>query len=126
MQEAAIDCGGNCGNMSSAVGPFTVEEGLVARPHDGEAVVRVHDTNTAKIIVSRFPVVAGALAAEADLAIDGVEGRTAPIRLEFVDPGVPGRAGCCRPAGRVTRSRSRASRDRSERFAACVESAISI
>jgi 2-methylaconitate isomerase len=81
------DYGGNCGNMSSAIGPFAVEEGLVPAPADGEAAVRIHNTNTGKIIVARFPVVDGALAPEGDLALDGVAGTAAPIKLEFLDPG---------------------------------------
>src|SRR5581483_7926927 len=85
VREALVDYGGNCGNMSSAVGPFAIEEGIVAAPADGEAVVRIHNTNTAKIIVARFPVTGGALAAEGDFALDGVAGTAAPIKLEFVE-----------------------------------------
>jgi hypothetical protein len=87
VREPDVDYSGNCGNMSSAVGPFAVEEGMIPRPADGEAVVRIHNTNTGKIIVARFPVRDGALAAEGDLEIDGVAGTAAPIRLEFLDPG---------------------------------------
>ncbi|MGE0716100.1 MAG: PrpF domain-containing protein, partial [Alphaproteobacteria bacterium] len=54
VKEASVDYSGNCGNMSSAMGPFAVEEGLAAAPADGEAVVRIHNTNTGKIIVARF------------------------------------------------------------------------
>ena len=64
MKEARVDYAGNCGNMSAAVGPFAVEEGLVPCPPEGEAVVRIHNTNTGKIIVARFPVEGGALAAD--------------------------------------------------------------
>jgi 2-methylaconitate cis-trans-isomerase PrpF len=85
--EASVDYSGNCGNMSAAVGPFAIEEGIVKRPADGEAVVRIHNTNTSKIIVSRFPVLGGALAADGDFEIDGVAGKSAPVRLEFLDPG---------------------------------------
>jgi 2-methylaconitate cis-trans-isomerase PrpF len=87
VDAAVVDYSGNCGNMSSAIGPFAVEEGMVAAPPDGEAVVRIHNTNTSKIIVARFPVKGGALAAEGDFALDGVAGTAAPIRLEFADPG---------------------------------------
>ena len=87
VKEARVDYAGNCGNMSAAVGPFAVEEGLASAPAQGEAVVRIHNTNTGKIIVARFPVEEGALAADGDLAIDGVEGAAAPIRLEFLKPG---------------------------------------
>ena len=82
-----VDYGGNCGNMSAAIGPFALEEGLVAGPADGEAAVTIHNTNTGKLIRARFPVAGGALAADGDLAIDGVAGTAAPIRLEFLSPG---------------------------------------
>lgn len=81
------DYGGNCGNMSSAIGPFALEEGLVPAQVGGEAVVRIHNTNTGKIIVSRFPVEEGALASDGDFRLDGVAGSAAPIRLEFLEPG---------------------------------------
>ena len=87
VRDAQVDYSGNCGNMSSAIGPFAIEEGLTPTPPDGEAVVRIHNTNTRKVIVARFPVVDGALAADGELEIDGVAGRSAPIRLEFLDPG---------------------------------------
>jgi len=87
VDQAMVDYGGNCGNMSSAIGPFAVEEGLVPPPSDGEATVRIHNTNTGKIIVSRFPVEGGTLAAQGDFALDGVAGTAAPVRLEFLEPG---------------------------------------
>lgn len=87
VTESLVDYSGNCGNMSSAIGPFAVEEGMVAAPKDGEAVVRLHNTNTSKIIVSRFPVTGAVLAPDGELAIDGVAGTAAAIRLEFVEPG---------------------------------------
>jgi len=80
-----VDWGGNCGNISSAVGPFAVNAGLV--PTDGDnAVVRVHNVNTGKIIVARFPVVAGRAAILGDCAIPGVPGTGARIELEFTHP----------------------------------------
>jgi len=99
VREAAVDYSGNCGNMSSAIGPFAVEEGLVAAPAAGEAAVRIHNTNTGKIIVARFPVVDGQLAADGELEIDGVAGQSAPIRLEFLEPG-GAKTGRLLPTGR--------------------------
>lgn len=87
VDKAVVDFSGNCGNMSAAIGPFAIEEGLATAPQHGEAVVRIHNTNTSKIVVARFPVEGGALAADGDLALDGVAGTGAPIRLEFVEPG---------------------------------------
>jgi 2-methylaconitate cis-trans-isomerase PrpF len=100
VRDAAVDYSGNCGNMSSAVGPFAIEEGLIAAPRNGEAVVRIHNTNTSKIIVARFPVEDGVLASEGDLEIDGIAGKAAPIKLEFLDPG-GAKTGRLLPTGQV-------------------------
>jgi len=77
---------GNCGNISSAVGPFAVEEGLVAASGD-TVTVRIHNTNTGKIIVAQFPLEDGRLATRGDFALQGVAGTAAPIRLAFLAPG---------------------------------------
>ncbi|GGE51148.1 putative methylaconitate Delta-isomerase PrpF [Primorskyibacter flagellatus] len=82
-----VDYGGNCGNMIAAMGPAALDLGLVPAPADGMARVRIHNTNTAKVIVSHFPVRAGQAETDGALAIDGVAGSAAPIRLEFLDPG---------------------------------------
>jgi 2-methylaconitate cis-trans-isomerase PrpF len=86
VRQARVDYGANCGNMSSAVGPFALDEGLVAAT-DGDARVRIFNTNTKKIIHSTFSVQGGRAAVEGTLAIPGVAGTGAPIRLDFVDPG---------------------------------------
>ena len=87
IDKARVDYNSNCGNMSSAIGPFAVDEGLVAKPRSGEAVVRIHNTNTKKIIVSRFGMDGDEAAVAGDMALDGVAGTGAPIRLEFMEPG---------------------------------------
>jgi 2-methylaconitate cis-trans-isomerase PrpF len=81
-----VDYRGNCGNMSSAVGPFAVDEGLV-RPNGDTAVVRIFNTNTRKIIRSTFSLIDGRAATDGDFAIPGVAGTGAPIRLDFLSPG---------------------------------------
>ena len=86
VKEARVDYGANCGNMSSAMGPFAVDEGLV-KVSGTEALVRVHNTNTRKIIWSRFPLEGGVAAVDGDLAIPGVAGTGAPVKLEFREPG---------------------------------------
>lgn len=87
VKSAVVDYSANCGNMSSAIGPFALDEGIVPAPNGREAAVRIHNTNTQKIIVSRFAVEDGMAAVDGDLALDGVAGSGAPIRLEFHDPG---------------------------------------
>lgn len=86
VKEAKVDYSANCGNMSSAMGPFALDEGLV-KAEGREALVRVHNTNTKKIIWARFPVEDGCAAVDGDLAIPGVAGTGAPVRLEFREPG---------------------------------------
>lgn len=86
IREAVVDYRGNCGNMSSAVGPFAVDEGLI-RPDGDTAVVRIYNTNTGKIIRSTFPLLDGRAAVDGDMAIPGVAGTGAPVRLDFLSPG---------------------------------------
>lgn len=92
-----IDWSSNCGNMSSAIGPFAVDEGLVEAAGP-EAVVRIHNTNTGKLIQARFPVEDGRAAVEGDTTIPGVSGAGAPVDLEFLDPGGAG-TGALLPTG---------------------------
>jgi 2-methylaconitate cis-trans-isomerase PrpF len=68
------------------VGPFALEEGLVAASGD-TATVRIHNTNTGKIIVAGFPLQDGRLATRGDFTLQGVAGTAAPIRLAFLSPG---------------------------------------
>jgi hypothetical protein len=100
IREAVVDYRGNCGNMSSAVGPFALDEGLV-RPNGDTAVVRIFNTNTKKIIRSTFALEDGRAKVDGDLAIPGVAGTGAPVRLDFLEPGGAG-TGKLLPTGNVT------------------------
>ncbi|HEV7574923.1 MAG TPA: PrpF domain-containing protein [Caldimonas sp.] len=100
IREARCDWRGNCGNMSAAIGPFAVDEGLVASPRDGDALVRIHNTNTGKIIHSRFVVRDGRSVDEGDLEIPGVSGTGAAVRLDFMAPGGAS-TGRLLPTGRI-------------------------
>jgi 2-methylaconitate cis-trans-isomerase PrpF len=84
--EKRVDYKGNCGNMSAAVGPFAVDEGLVRVAGD-TATIRIFNTNTQKIIVATFPLDGGRARYDGDLAIPGVAGTGAPVRLDFLEPG---------------------------------------
>ena len=99
VRAPAVDYQGNCGNCSSAVGPFAVDEGLV-RARDGETVVRIHNTNTKKLIVARVPTRDGEAEVQGDFALAGVPGRGARIALDFLDPGGAG-TGRLLPTGRA-------------------------
>ena len=87
VKEARCDWSGNCGNMSSAIGPFAVDEGLVPQPADGMTTVRIHNTNTRKIIHASFDVRGGCSVERGELRIPGVDGGGAPVRLDFLQPG---------------------------------------
>lgn len=95
----AVDYGATCGNLSSAVGPFAVDEGLIS-VSDGEAMVRVHNTNTDKVFESRFLVQDGMARTQGDFVIPGVAGSAARIRLDFLDPGGAG-TGSLLPSGQI-------------------------
>lgn len=78
-----VDYRGNCGNISSAVGPYAIEEGLARGP-----VVTFLNTNTGKLIRATVPLDAEGMPAVAgDFLLPGVPGRGARIALEFLDPG---------------------------------------
>jgi len=79
-----VDYAGNCGNISSAVGPFAIDEGLVDAV-EPVTKVRIHQTNTRCILVAEVPVVNGKAAVEGDYHLDGVPGSGARIRLDFSD-----------------------------------------
>jgi 2-methylaconitate isomerase len=86
VDKPLVDWNANCGNLSSAVGPFAVDEGLI-KIADGEALVRIHQVNTKKVIHARFPVSGGKAVVGGDFAIAGVAGTGARIRLDFLSPG---------------------------------------
>lgn len=71
--------------MTSGVGPFSIDSGLVTLP-DGEVTVRIRNTNTNKIIHSTFPVIDGEAQAHGHFAIDGVSGTASRIQLAFINP----------------------------------------
>ncbi len=81
-----VDWGGNCGNISSAVGPFAIDTHLVSAT-EPMTTVRIRNVNTQKIIVAHVPVVDGHAVTEGSYAIAGVPGTGARIGLDFVEPG---------------------------------------
>jgi 2-methylaconitate cis-trans-isomerase PrpF len=77
-----VDYRGNCGNISSGVGPFAIQQGLV-KAVEPLTPVRIHNTNTGKIIVASVPVKGGEVVEEGEYAIAGVPGTAAKITLDF-------------------------------------------
>jgi methylitaconate Delta-isomerase len=86
VDEPHVDFSGNCGNISSGVGPFAIEEGLVEaqEPH---TTIRVYMTNTDAILTADVPVRNGMAQVEGDVEIAGVPGTGAPIFLDFGEAG---------------------------------------
>ncbi|MBS0550255.1 MAG: 2-methylaconitate cis-trans isomerase PrpF [Proteobacteria bacterium] len=81
-----IDWSGNCGNLTTAVGPFAIDAGLVNAPPDGSATVRIWQANIGKRIVSHVPMKNGVVQELGDFELDGVTFPAAEVRLEFLDP----------------------------------------
>jgi 2-methylaconitate cis-trans-isomerase PrpF len=81
-----VDYKSNCGNISSAVGPFAVDEGLV-KAVEPITRVRIHQLNTNKLITADVPVKNGLYDEQGDYTIAGVPGTHARIALGFADPG---------------------------------------
>ena len=91
-----IDWSGNCGNLSSAVGPFAIANGFLdpARiPRDGLCTVRIWQANIGKTIVAHVPMRAGDVQESGDFELDGVTFPAAEIALEFLDPADEGEDG---------------------------------
>jgi probable AcnD-accessory protein PrpF len=88
-----VDWSGNCGNLTSAVGPFAIAEGWVDAPRDGTAVVRIWQANIAKKIIVHVPMRGGEVLEQGDFVLDGVAFPAAEIRIEFLDPGGLGEEG---------------------------------
>ena len=84
-----IDWSGNCGNLSAAVGPFAIAQGLVDAeriPADGVCDVRIWQANIGKTIINRVPITRGAVQETGDFSLDGVAFPAAEIEVVFVNP----------------------------------------
>lgn len=82
-----VDMSGNCGNLSSAVGPFAIKEGLVDNvPENGVCCVRIWQANIKKTILCYVTMVDGIVKEIGDYEIDGVAFPAEEIVLEFAEP----------------------------------------
>ena len=89
----------NCGNLSGAVGPYAIQEGII-KPKEGENKIRIYQVNTDKIIHSTFSVKDGKPEIEGDYTIAGVYGGASKVRLDYLEPGGSG-TGKLLPTGNV-------------------------
>lgn len=101
-----IDWSGNCGNLSSAVGPFAISNGLIdasRTPKNGIVTVRVWQANIGKTIIAHVPMTNGAVQETGDFELDGVTFPAAEVQLEFMDPAAEeeGAGGSMFPTGNL-------------------------
>jgi 2-methylaconitate cis-trans-isomerase PrpF len=84
LVEPMIDYRSNCGNISSAVGPYAIDEGLV-EPVEPVTKVKIHQVNTGRVIIAEVPVRGNKAEVEGDHAIAGCPGTGAKILLDWAD-----------------------------------------
>ncbi|RQO38800.1 2-methylaconitate cis-trans isomerase PrpF [Variovorax sp. KBW07] len=106
IDQPFVDWSGNCGNLSAAVGPYAISNGLVDAervPRNGVAVVHIWQANIGKTIVAHVPVTDGAVQETGSFELDGVTFPAAEVQLEFMDPAAEeeGAGGAMFPTGRV-------------------------
>jgi probable AcnD-accessory protein PrpF len=106
IDKAFVDWSGNCGNLSSAVGPFAIANGLMDAsrvPENGMAVVRIWQANIGKTIVAHVPMAGGAVQETGEFELDGVTFPAAEVQLEFMDPAAEeeGAGGAMFPTGNL-------------------------
>ena len=106
IDKAFVDWSGNCGNLSAAVGPFAISNGLLDPqrvPKNGMATVRIWQANISKTIIARVPITDGVVQETGDFELDGVTFPAAEVQLEFMDPAAEeeGAGGSMFPTGNL-------------------------
>ena len=101
-----VDWSGNCGNLTAAVGPFGISNGLVDPgrvPQNGTAIVRIWQANIGKTIIAHVPITNGAVQETGDFELDGVTFPAAEVQVEFMDPAAEeeGGGGAMFPTGNL-------------------------
>lgn len=108
IRDSEIDYSGNCGNLSSVVGAYAVDEGIclprqsISSAGELLGTVRLWNTNTNKEIHTTFPLTSNLKADlnKTQVSIAGVPGEASQIVLEFVNPG-GARTGKLLPTGNL-------------------------
>lgn len=87
-----ISYDGNCGNISSAVGPFAIREKLVKDFREGQSAdpkiktqeIKIFNTGTKKVLISHVPITEDGLPLQTgNFEIDGCPGTGAPILMDY-------------------------------------------
>jgi 4-oxalomesaconate tautomerase len=84
VDKAQVSDAQNCGNILAGVGPFAIEQGLLAANQE-VTDVRIHMLNTGSNAVARVQTPKGQVNYSGEAAIDGVPGTAAPILIDFLD-----------------------------------------
>jgi 2-methylaconitate cis-trans-isomerase PrpF len=94
VQDDNIDYTFNCGNISAAVGPYAIDEGLMKSFRPGKSLypgvstqeVRIYHTGTKKTMIAHVPIDKdGYSVTEGDFKMAAVPGAGAPILLDFCE-----------------------------------------
>jgi hypothetical protein len=89
IDKSFVDWSGNCGNLSAAVGPFAIRNGLVDAakvPANGVATIKIWQVNIGKTIIAHVPIIKGQVQETGDFELDGVTFPAAEIQIDFIDP----------------------------------------
>lgn len=89
IDKSFVDWSGNCGNLSAAVGPFAIRNGLVDAtkiPANGTATITIWQVNIGKTIIAHVPITEGQVQETGDFELDGVTFPAAEIQIDFMDP----------------------------------------
>ena len=106
IDQPFVDWAGNCGNLSAAVGPFAIANGLVDAsriPKNGVATIRIWQANIQKTIIGHVQITDGQVQETGDFELDGVTFPAAEVQLEFMDPAAEeeGAGGALFPTGNL-------------------------
>lgn len=92
VNESFVDYDAGCGNISSGVGPFAINEGLIKEKKLTSVVegfttqeVRIFQTGTQKVLVSHVPInpETGRFVEKGEYAIAGCPGTGSPILMDY-------------------------------------------
>ncbi|KAK2772747.1 3-methylitaconate isomerase [Colletotrichum kahawae] len=93
LGESTVSYDANCGNISSGIGPFAINEDRVKSSTwcDGKRVAKIYNTGTDALLVAHVPVdvVTGRAMEQGDYAISGCQGTGAPILMDYSQTALP-------------------------------------
>lgn len=88
IEKPVVDWGGNCGNLTFAVGPCAVETGIATPDAGGRRELVLKNANTGTVVEQSLPVRDdGTPEYAGEFKVHGVPGTAARIRSRFRDPG---------------------------------------